>query len=328
MRWIAATMAARVDSLKVRMFSSRTAWSEMMLLLEPASTRPTVSTANSPGATSRETTVCNRMTIEEASTTGSTDSCGIEPWLPRPHTVTRMLSPLERNGPGRTPSRPAGKGSTCWASATSGFGIRSARPASSITSAPSASSSAGWNRAMYVPFQASGVSASRRGSPEQARHVHIVPAGVHDRNHDAVPIGRVIRAGIRQPCHFLHGQGIHVGAHEHDRPVSVAQDADDTGRADLLVHVVAEPAQCVGDQGRGLDLLVAELGMLVERLVEVLLPGSDRLLPRENGRRISVLGHRWSLHTHRCHSTLLTPRCTSAGCTGPPSTATAVRPLP
>jgi hypothetical protein len=166
------------------------------------------------------------------------------------------------------------------------------------------------------------------GSPEQARHVHIVPAGVHDRNHDAVPIGRVIRAGIRQPCHFLHGQGIHVGAHEHDRPVSVAQDADDTGRADLLVHVVAEPAQCVGDQGRGLDLLVAELGMLVDRLVEVLLPGSDRLLPRENGRRISVLGHRWSLHTHRCHSTLLTPRCTSAGCTGPPSTATAVRPLP
>ena len=61
-----------------------TAWSAMTLLLVPACTLPTVSTAKSPGAISRATIICSRMTIIAASTTGSTAACGMEPWAPRP----------------------------------------------------------------------------------------------------------------------------------------------------------------------------------------------------------------------------------------------------
>jgi hypothetical protein len=56
----------------------------MMLLLVPTWMLPTVRTAVSVGATSRETTVCSRTTIDAASTTGSTVACGIDPCPPRP----------------------------------------------------------------------------------------------------------------------------------------------------------------------------------------------------------------------------------------------------
>ena len=66
------------------MLSWSTAESGMMLLFVPAWMLPTVSTANSPGAVSRATTVCSRTTIIAAKTTGSTAACGIDPWPPRP----------------------------------------------------------------------------------------------------------------------------------------------------------------------------------------------------------------------------------------------------
>lgn len=85
----------------------------MTLLLAPDRMLPTVSTAGSTGATSREITVCSRSTIIAASTTGSTEDCGIEPCAPRPCTVMRMLSAAARNGPAWVPTMPAGRGSTC-----------------------------------------------------------------------------------------------------------------------------------------------------------------------------------------------------------------------
>ena len=94
----------------------------MTLLLVPAWMLPTVRTAVSVGGTSRATTVCSRTTIIAASTTGSTAACGIEPCAPRPCTVIRMLSAADRIGPAWVPTRPAGKGMTCWASATSTSG--------------------------------------------------------------------------------------------------------------------------------------------------------------------------------------------------------------
>ena len=89
------------------MFNSMTAWSAMTLLFVPARTLPTVSTANSTGAISRETIICSRITIIAASTTGSTAACGMEPCAPRPNTVMRMLSAADRNGPDgcRVPGR-------------------------------------------------------------------------------------------------------------------------------------------------------------------------------------------------------------------------------
>lgn len=145
-------MCVRVASVYVRRFSSSTASSGMMLLFEPARMLPTVSTAGSVGAISRATTVCSRTTMSAARTTGSTVFCGIDPCPPRPYTVMRTLSALESTGPGRVSTVPAGPGSTCCASATSGFGRRSASPSSSIPRAPSPVSSAGWNSATTVPL--------------------------------------------------------------------------------------------------------------------------------------------------------------------------------
>ena len=133
------------------MLSCMTAWSGMMLLLMPAWTLPIVTTAISPGATSRDTMVCSRMTIMAASTTGSMEFCGMAPWPPRPYTVTLMLSSVAMNGPGRVATVPALPGSRCWASATSGTGMRLSRPSSTMPCAPSPVSSAGWNSGEQRP---------------------------------------------------------------------------------------------------------------------------------------------------------------------------------
>ena len=78
MRSMASSTVRRVASLNVRTFSCSVACSGMTLLFVPAWMLPTVSTAVSPGATSRATTVCNRTTIIAARTTGSIAACGIE----------------------------------------------------------------------------------------------------------------------------------------------------------------------------------------------------------------------------------------------------------
>lgn len=57
-----------------------------------------------PGAVSREITVCNRITIIAANTTGSTVACGMEPCPPRPWTVIRMLSAADSTGPEWVPT--------------------------------------------------------------------------------------------------------------------------------------------------------------------------------------------------------------------------------
>src|SRR6185437_12162159 len=69
-----------------------------------------------------------------------------------PYTVIFMLSAADRNGPGRVPTVPATPGRTCWASATSGAGMRSSRPSPTMPRAPSPVSSAGWNSATRFPF--------------------------------------------------------------------------------------------------------------------------------------------------------------------------------
>ncbi len=56
----------------------------MRLLTVPAWMPPTVSTAVSVGAISRDTTVCSRTMIMAASTTGSMVCCGMAPWPPLP----------------------------------------------------------------------------------------------------------------------------------------------------------------------------------------------------------------------------------------------------
>lgn len=137
----------------------------MMFDFVPAFRAPTVTTPKVPGLSSRATIVCRRSTIALATTTGSCAEWGIEPWAPRPWIVTRSESPWHSSGPARVPMRPAAPGITCWASATSGRGIRSTRPSATIARAPWAVSSAGWNRAMKVPCQASRWAVRTRTAP-------------------------------------------------------------------------------------------------------------------------------------------------------------------
>lgn len=78
-RWIPATRRSRTVSLKLRTLSPSEADSGMMLFLLPASIRPTVTTAVSRGLISRDTTVCKRITVAAAITTGSIVVSGSEP---------------------------------------------------------------------------------------------------------------------------------------------------------------------------------------------------------------------------------------------------------
>ena len=57
----------------------------MTFSLVPAWSAPMVTTTASVGATSRETMVCSRITVDAAMTTGSMLACGIEPCAPRPN---------------------------------------------------------------------------------------------------------------------------------------------------------------------------------------------------------------------------------------------------
>ena len=66
----------------------------MMLCFVPPWIDPTVTTAGSRGCTSRLTIVCSAMTICDASTIGSFDACGCEPWPPCPRTVMSTESTL------------------------------------------------------------------------------------------------------------------------------------------------------------------------------------------------------------------------------------------
>src|SRR6478736_6265130 len=84
MRPIASSTRPRTAGSTVRTLSSSSASSGIIFSFVPARRAPTVTTAVSSPATSRETTPCNRMTVAAAITTGSTPASGREPWAPRP----------------------------------------------------------------------------------------------------------------------------------------------------------------------------------------------------------------------------------------------------
>ena len=157
MRLIAASTRVRTSSLNVRTFSLMTASSGMTFSLSPACSDPTVTTAASAAAISRDTMVCNRSTVAAAMTTGSTLAWGIDPCAPRPNIRISRLSAADVITPTRLPTEPAGPTITCWPRMTSGLGNLVSSPASTIACAPVPVSSAGWNTGISVPFQASRV---------------------------------------------------------------------------------------------------------------------------------------------------------------------------
>ena len=77
--------------------------------------------------------------------------CGMEPCALRPGIRMRMESQAANCGPALDITWPARPGMTCWPKQTSGKGILSTKPSSTIASAPAPISSPGWNKAMKVP---------------------------------------------------------------------------------------------------------------------------------------------------------------------------------
>lgn len=71
----------------------------MTFAASPAWMDPTVRTAVAVLGISREITVCNRSTVEAASTIGSTDASGIDPCAPRPTSRIRNESDAAYDAP-------------------------------------------------------------------------------------------------------------------------------------------------------------------------------------------------------------------------------------
>ena len=80
----------------------------MMLGRLPACSAPTVTTAVSPPATSRDTTVCSRSTVAAAITTGSTVASGLDPCPPRAVQGDPQAVGGREGRPGAQPDHPGG----------------------------------------------------------------------------------------------------------------------------------------------------------------------------------------------------------------------------
>jgi hypothetical protein len=117
--------------------------------------------------------------------------------------------------------------------------------------APCAVSSAGWKTTSSLPLQASRARASQGGGAGQPGDVHVVAAGVHDRDLGAGRVRRRGGAGVGEAGGLADGQGVHVGPQHHGRPVAVGEQPDDAGAPDLrgdLVALLPQPAR--GQAGR------------------------------------------------------------------------------
>src|SRR3972149_794773 len=82
--------------------------SAMTLPRKPPATFPTVSTADSEGATERLTTVWRAVITWAATTTASMDWWGAAAWPPRPSMAMRKAVGAAKNGPGATFIAPMG----------------------------------------------------------------------------------------------------------------------------------------------------------------------------------------------------------------------------
>ena len=247
-----------------------TASSGMTFSLSPACSAPTVTTAASEAASSRDTMVCSRRTVAAAITTGSILAWGIDPCAPRPNIRICRLSAADVITPARLPIDPAGPTITCWPKITSGFGKRVSSPASTMALGAPACLLGRLEHQHQRPLPGISRVGQESGRAHQPRHVHVVAACVHDGNGLAGAIGRRLCAGIRQASLFSNRQRVHVGTEHDRRPVTIAQQPDDSGLADAVGHLVSRAAQMVRRDARGARLLHGELGVGVDVGVDAL----------------------------------------------------------
>ena len=131
----------------------------------------------------------------------------------------------------------------------------------------------------------------------QPGDVHVVSAGVHDRNRVPVGVGAGGGAGVREAGVLLDREGVHVGAQHDGGAVAVAEHPDDAGTADARAHLAAGPLELLGGLRRRALLLVRELGVGMKVAVQVFQGFDDRVEPVEDrvcGWSVSRGGHRVS----------------------------------
>ena len=136
------------------------------------------------------------------------------------------------------------------------------------------------------------------GRARQPGDVHVVSAGVHDRDRVPVGVGAGGGAGVREAGVLLDREGVHVGAQHDGRAVAVAEHPDDAGPADARAHLAAGPLELLGGLRRGALLVVRELRVGMEVAVQVFQGFDDRVEPVEDrmcGRGVSRGGHCVSL---------------------------------
>ncbi len=107
------------------------------------------------------------------------------------------------------------------------------------------------------------------GQPDERGHVQVVAAGVHDRDLVPVRIGPGGAARVRQTGRLLDGKGVHVGPDEERRPGPVLEHGRDAVPANPPVDRAAGRLERVREPLRRAGLLPRELGVRVERAVEL-----------------------------------------------------------
>ena len=103
---------------------------------------------------------------------------------------------------------------------------------------------------------------------DEARHVHVVPAGVHGVNRVAQVVGHLLGAGVRQAGFLLHRQAVHVGTDEQRRPVAVLEHANESVPADTGGDLQPGIAQLGGQPLGRLGLHERQLRVGVKMFVQ------------------------------------------------------------
>ena len=246
------------------MLMPSSAVSGMMLSLVPACSRPTVTTAVSAGETWRATMPWSRVTMCAAMENRVDGGLGAG-------AVTPLAVQDHLHGVAGGHDRPAGVTDHPGRQRTDMLTEHDARhrepPEQAVIHHVLGAAAQFLGRLEHYeqsPGPGAGGAGEQGRCTQQAGGVHVMPAGVHDR--DLFPVlaasaGRAhVRAGRAQS--FLDRQGVEVSAQHHHWAVAVAQQPDYPRAADLLGDLEAQRPQRVGDWPGGAVLVQRQLRML------------------------------------------------------------------
>src|SRR4051794_11376051 len=197
-----------------------------------------------------------------------------------------MLSAADQAGPACVATVPAGKGPTCWLSATSTCETMSRKPPLIMPRASSPSFLRGLkhrDEGATPPVLSVG---EQLRSAEQARCSMSCPqawARVPVRCHRQ---SKSRDWAYASPVASRTGRASHVGTQQNSWSRATAQHPTTPVPPDASVHLVAGPLQPLRDQLSGAPLLMRQHRMLMQIAVQVLLPGTHSGLAGED------LGHR------------------------------------